>query len=107
LNLPVRTTPEADAHIRDIDDWWRTNRCAALDLFLDELAGSFDMIRAAPQIGRLYRRSPVPGTHRLLLTLSRYHVYYVPRPADIMVLAVWHARRGVGPPLRMPETSAR
>ena len=102
MNLPVRTTPEADAQIRDIDDWWRTNRRAVPDVFLDELAASFDMIGVAPQIGRLYRRSPVPATRRLLLTSSRHHVYYVPRAADVMVLAVWNARRGVGPPLRMP-----
>lgn len=101
MSLPVRTTPESDAQIREIDDWWRSNRPAAPDLFLDELAASFDVIGHAPQIGRLYRRSPIPGTRRLLLAVSRYHVYYVPQAADVKVLAVWHARRGVGPPLRM------
>ena len=78
------------------------NRPAAPDLFLDELAASFDVIGHAPQIGRLYRRSPVLGTRRFLLAASRYHVYYVPQIADVKVLAVWHARRGIGPPLRLP-----
>jgi plasmid stabilization system protein ParE len=100
VSLPVRTTPESDAQIREIDAWWRNNRPAAPHLFLDELAASFDFIGHAPQIGRPYRRSPVPGTRRLLLAVSRYHVYYVPQAADVKVLAVWHARRGVGPPLR-------
>ena len=98
----VRTTPEADAQIREIDDWWRINRTAAPDLFKDELAAGFDIIGHAPEIGRLYRRSPVPGTRRLLLAKSRYHIYYVPQAVVVKVLAVWHARRGVGPPLRMP-----
>ena len=102
MSLPVRTTPESDAQIRDIDDWWRSNRPAAPDLFLDELAAAFDVIGHAPQIGRLYRRSPVPGTRRLLLAVSRYHVFYVPQAANVKVLAVWHARRGVGPALRRP-----
>lgn len=101
MSLPVRTTPESDAEIREIDDWWRNNRPAAPDLFLDELSASFDVIGHAPHIGRLYRGSPIPGTRRLLLAASRYHVYYVPRAADVRVLAVWYARRGVGPPLRM------
>ena len=101
MSLPVRTTPEADAQIGEIDDWWRRNRPAAPDLFLDELAKSFDVIVHAPHVGRLYRRSPVPDTRRVLLSVSRYHVYYVPQVDEVKVIAVWHARRGVGPPLRM------
>ena len=101
MNLPVRTTPESDAQIREIDDWWRSNRPAAPDLFLQELAATFDVIGHAPEIGRLYRQSPVAGARRILLAKSRYHVYYVRHASDVKVLAVWHARRGIGPPLRM------
>jgi plasmid stabilization system protein ParE len=101
VSFPVRTTPEADAQIREIDGWWRTNRRSSPDLFLEELTASFNIIGDAPLIGRLYRRSPVPGTRRVLLKGTRYHVYYVPRPDDLRVLAVWHAQHGVGPPLRL------
>lgn len=100
MNLPVHTTPEADAQIRAIDDWWRTNRPADPDLFVAELVASFEMIGDAPYIGRWYRQSPVAGTRRILLKGTRYHVYYVTRSDEVRVLAVWHARRGVGPPLR-------
>jgi plasmid stabilization system protein ParE len=100
VSLPVRTTPEADAQIREIDDWWRSNRPGAPDLFLNELSDAVEILAAAPLIGRLYRRSPVRGTRRLLLKRSRYHVYYVPRVDDVVVFAVWHGQRGVGPPLR-------
>jgi plasmid stabilization system protein ParE len=100
VSLPVRTTPEADAQIRAIDDWWRKNRTAAPDVFTDELAASFNLIAQAPNIGRLYLPSPVPGARRILLKGSRYHVYYVPSEHEVRVLAVWHAQRGVGPPLR-------
>jgi len=102
VSLPVRITPEADAQISEIDEWWRNNRPAAPDLFLNELAVSFDVIGHGPNIGRPYRLSPVSDTRRVLLAKCRYHVYYVPQVDDIRVLAVWHARRGVGPPLRMP-----
>jgi plasmid stabilization system protein ParE len=101
VNLPVRTTPEAGAQIRAIDDWWRANRLAAPDLFAAELAASFDMIGHAPYIGRLYRQSPVPNARRILLKETRFHVYYVPLADEVRVLAMWHARRGVGPPLRI------
>ena len=101
MSLPVRTTPESDAQISAIDEWWRRNRLAAPDLFFDELATSFEVIGHTPLIGRVYRQSPVPGTRRILLKGSRYHVYYVAGVVEVIVLAVWHAQRGVGPPLRM------
>ena len=100
MSLQVRTTPEAEAQIGAIDEWWRRNRRAAPDRFLEELVAAFDLIGYAPQIGRLYRQSPVPGTRRILLKGCRYHVYYVPLTTEAKVLAVWHAQRGVGPPLR-------
>ena len=100
MSLPVRTTPEADTQIREIDTWWRRNRHASPNLFADELGASFDIIGNAPGIGRLYRRSPVPGTRRILLKGTRYHVYYCSGVEGVRVLAVWHAQRGVGPPLR-------
>jgi plasmid stabilization system protein ParE len=100
VSLPVRTTPEADTQIRQIDEWWRRNRPAAPELFLDELTASFGIIGQAPFLGRSYRQSAVPRVRRVLLEASRYHVYYVPTDTEVRVLAVWHAQRGVGPPLR-------
>jgi plasmid stabilization system protein ParE len=101
VSLPVTTTPEADAQIRAIDDWWRENRRASPNLFCDELAGAFEIIARAPNIGRLYRRSPVSGTRRVLLGGTRYHVYYVPGDEEVRVIAIWHGQSGVGPPLRV------
>jgi hypothetical protein len=80
VNLPVQTTPEADAQILEIDDWWRRNRLAAPDLFFDELTASFDIIRHTSQIGRLYRQSPVAGTRRILLVGSRDNRNHHPPP---------------------------
>jgi plasmid stabilization system protein ParE len=99
VSLPVTTTPEADTQIRTIDDWWHQNRGASPDLFLDELSSAFEILARAPQIGRLYRRSPVRGTRRILLRGTRYHVYYVPSEHEVTVIAVWHSERGVGPPM--------
>jgi plasmid stabilization system protein ParE len=75
VSLPVRVTPEAETQIREIDSWWRENRLAVPDLFLSELTESFHLIAGAPQIGRLYRKSPVRNARRLLLKRTRYHVY--------------------------------
>ena len=99
MTLPVTTTPEADAQIRTIDDWWRENRRATPNLFLSELSAAFDIVAHAPHIGRPYRRASVPGTRRILLRGTRYHVYYVPGEHEVRVLAVWHGERGAEPPL--------
>ena len=107
MSLPVRTTPEADAQIREIDNWWHRNRHAAPDLFLTELAASFELIGSAPQIGRSYRRLPIPGTRRVLLEGARHHVYYVPHGDEVRVLAVWHAQQENAPELRGLMTAAR
>ena len=101
MSFAVRTTPEADSQIRVIDDWWRSNRQASPDLFLTELTESFELLANAPQLGRSYRQSPVRYVRRLLLKATRYHVYYVVLTGEVHVLAVWHAQRGAGPPLRM------
>jgi plasmid stabilization system protein ParE len=100
VSLPIRTTPEAVAQIREIDSWWRENRPGSPDLFVEELAESFEIISSAPFAGRRYRNSVLMGTHRILLKGTRFHVYYLPRDDEVIVLAVWHARRGAGPPLR-------
>ena len=97
MTLPVRTTPEAEAQIREIGSWWRRNRLAAPDLFVQE---SFELIGREPHLGRLYRQSPVQQTRRVLLRRTRYHIYYLALASEVRVLAVWHAQRGAGPPLR-------
>jgi plasmid stabilization system protein ParE len=101
VSLDVRTTPNADSQVRAIDDWWRRYRTAAPDRFLDELDAAFALIGSAPNIGHPYRRSPIGGTRRVLLARTRYHVYYAMLGDQVVVLAVWHARRGSGPPLRL------
>ena len=101
MSLPVGTTPDADTQIRTIDDWWRANRRASPDLFFEELSRAFELVARVPHIGRLYRRSPVPGTRRILLRGTRNHVYYIPGEHEVRILAVWHGERGAGPPLRL------
>jgi plasmid stabilization system protein ParE len=100
VSLPVVTTPDADAQIRAVDEWWRANRPAAPDLFTEELANCFVLLAQAPRIGKPYRRHPaIRGLHRVLLRATRYHVYYVIRPDAVAVLAVWHSQRGQSPQL--------
>lgn len=49
---------------------------------IHELTASFDVIGHRPQIGYLYRQSPVSGTRRILLKSSRY------RAVDRVVICI-------------------
>lgn len=93
----VEITATAEAHIRAITEWWRANRES--NIFLDELAQAFAQLAIVPFLGPDYPQAP--GTRRLQLRRSRYHVYYTVDTLRqiITVKAVWHMSRGGGPPL--------
>lgn len=99
MTLPVRTAPQADLHILEIDHWWRRHRDLAPELFEQELALAFRTLAAAPLIGKRVPHPEVEGLRRFLLRATRNHVYYVARDDQVLVLAVWGAVRGVGPDL--------
>jgi len=58
----------------------------------------------SPQTGRRVKGRRIRGLRRLLLPVTRYHVYYVYRPelAKVVMLSIWSAHRGRGPRLRAP-----
>lgn len=97
--MTVRSTRTSDGHIATVDAWWRANRTAAPDLFLDELADAFALIDAEPELGQPWASSEVPGVRRVIMRGTRYHVYYQVDGDDVVVLAVWSAVRGRGPRL--------
>ncbi|HVT48880.1 MAG TPA: type II toxin-antitoxin system RelE/ParE family toxin [Vicinamibacterales bacterium] len=97
--LPVVTTSVSDDHIQTIDAWWRENRPVAAGLFAEELAACIELLGRMPRAGRRYRHPHVSNLRRVLLRTSRYHVYYVVHDTQIVIHAVWHARRGTGPEL--------
>jgi hypothetical protein len=70
-------------------------------MFRQGLAGAFQLLRDAPEVGSLYHDcSEIPGVRRLALLQMRYHIHYVcDAPADfVIVLAVWSMLRGNPPP---------
>jgi plasmid stabilization system protein ParE len=83
-----------------IDSWWREHRPAAPRLFVEELAATLEMLAAMPMIGRRYRRYQDREVRRALMPATRFHAYYVVSKDELVILAVWNASRGYGPPLR-------
>ena len=101
MTCRVIVAAAAREQIRAVDDWWATNRPAAPSLFQDELDAALLLLADAPDIGPRFLRSRRRGVRRLLLRRSRFHVYYLHdrRRAIVLVVAVWGATRGHGPPL--------
>ena len=98
MTKPVRTTPQADLHILELDTWWRANRDKAPNLFEQELAIAFRTISSAPHAGKRYPH-PEAKVYRVLMRSTRNHVYYVDRNDHVLVVAVWGAVKGAGPEL--------
>ena len=106
-DLVVRATAIAEADIRTIDAWWRENRTAAPDLFLDELRLAVSLIGSFPLLGKRYPAAKVPRLRRYLLRASRYHVYYLPSPSEVLVLSIWGTVRGTTPNFKQIVDSDR
>lgn len=89
----------ATREVEEIDEWWRSNRPSASDLFLTELERMLSALALMPTLGAPAKTERARDVRRLLLRKTRYHVYYRVRGETLEVLAVWHAARGTGPGL--------
>ncbi len=100
--MKVRFLGRSAEHARAADAWWRENRQAAPSLLAEELATALRMLRNVPEMGAPYGPMADDGVRRLLLSRTRYHVYYayVPEERLIGVLALWSCLRGKPPSLR-------
>ena len=95
----VRESRSAAQQIDAIDDWWRINRPAVPNLFLDELATAYGLIRSLPDIGQKVSGAKSDLVRRILLRRSRHYVYYQESDDNeaIEVLAIWHTSRARKP----------
>jgi plasmid stabilization system protein ParE len=93
--LPIAFQRRAAREIEAVDEWWRTNRTAAPDLFVSELDTMLSAVALMPTLGSPAKGERVPGVRRVFLRRTSYRV----RDDVLEILAVWHAARGVGPGL--------
>lgn len=95
----VELSPEAQAQAEAAMSWWQANRPQAADLFLDELGATIQRLATMPRSGKPYARSDIPGTYRLLMPRTRYHVYYRidEEHTTVRIHAVWHTSRRAAP----------
>jgi hypothetical protein len=88
----VRFTATAQEQVRRDEAWWRANRDHP-EVFAEELAQAIQIITALPGAGTLYAQSPVPGVRRVYLRRVDAHLYYTFDDTEVIVRALWGARR--------------
>lgn len=95
--LAVVVQGRAAREIEIINAWWHEHRTSAPGLFASELETMLAALALVPTLGVIARDVRLSGVRRVLLTRSRYHLYYRVSGTTVEVLAIWHARRGAGP----------
>ena len=95
----VRFTATAREHVRREKAWWIENRTHT-QIFADELEAALRIIARLPGAGAIYRQSPTTGVRRVYLSKIACHLYYTFDEHQVLIRALWGARRGRGPTLK-------
>ncbi len=92
----VRFTSTAQEHVRREKDWWLENRTHT-DIFATELEQALKVLTVLPGAGTPYPYSEVAGLRRIYLRKTACHIYYTFDEHEVIVRALWGAKRGRGP----------
>jgi plasmid stabilization system protein ParE len=94
----VLFTATAQEHVRLFEQWWRENspRPEILHHDLDDAISTLSLL---PGIGSPYPADAIPGVRRLYIERLVSHLYYTFDDREVVIRALWHARRGSGPDL--------
>lgn len=92
----VRFTATAGHHVALERSWWLTNRDHQA-LFATELESAVNIVSILPGAGSPYLRTEVPALRRIYLRKIACHMYYTFTDDEVVVRALWSARRERGP----------
>lgn len=92
----VRFTATAQRHVRRERQWWLENRDHT-EIFAVEMKEALRVLRFLPGAGAPYSHASVQGLRRIYLPKVACHLYYTFDDDDVLVRALWGARRSRGP----------
>ena len=92
----IRFTATAQNHVRLLRRWWSENS-AHPEILQHDLDKAIETMSLLPGIGARYPSAPIPGVRRLYLERLMLHIYYTYDEREVIIRALWHARRGSGP----------
>lgn len=92
----VRFTETANHHVDRERAWWFENRDHR-DLFAAELEKAVEILTLLPGAGTPYTQTAAPDLRRLYIRKLGCHLYYTFDEDDVIIRALWGARRERGP----------
>lgn len=96
----VRFTETAQQHARREKAWWLENRIHT-EVFAAEFEAAIRILTSLPGVGAAYTKADVAGLRRrLYLSKVACHLYYTFDENEVVVRALWGARRGSGPEIK-------
>ena len=95
----VRFTATARNHVAREQKWWRENR-EHQELFASELEEAVRILALLPGVGTVYSKASIGAFLRVYLRKLNCHIYYTLDNREVIVRALWGARKERGPTLR-------
>lgn len=92
IGRPLRFTATARQHVRREKAWWLENRTYT-EIFPAELERALQIVAFLPGAGTPYAEAGVAGLRRLYLRKIDCHLYYTVAEQEVVVRALWGARR--------------
>lgn len=92
----VRFTETARDHVSLERTWWLNNRDHQA-LFAREIQHAIEILSTLPGAGAPYPKASTPGLRRLFMRKLNCHIYYTFDDDEVVVRALWGARRERGP----------
>lgn len=92
----VRFTETARDHVTLERSWWLKNR-EHQAVFAAEIAGAIEILATLPGAGTLYPGTSVAELRRLFIRKLNCHFYYTFDDEEVIIRALWGARRERGP----------
>jgi plasmid stabilization system protein ParE len=101
VSYRLRVSRRAGRQIRAAAAWWQDHRDKAPRAFTEDLDDAIRFVAEVPLAGQPVRHSRLASVRRVLLTRTRYQVYYSidERAGTVEILALWHTSRGESPSL--------
>lgn len=94
----VRFTETAAQHVTGERAWWLANRDYQ-ELFAIELESALQILAFLPGVGTPYTQTPAQGLRRFYIQKLACHLYYTFDDDEVLVRALWGARRERRPDL--------
>jgi len=94
----VRFTRTAAQHVQDERTWWLARRDYQ-ELFATEIESALQILAILPGVGTPYTQTSVPSLRRIYIQKLLCHVYYTFDDDEVLVRALWGAKRERTPDL--------